>query len=138
MRVIAVFLLAISALGCKDSDNRAPKPSPAAETPAPPPAQPKVSTPDKPKLGEETERTIDPIEMEKTIKVIAPQLSGVTCERTRCGATLVAASEQDLVAAVSKLETDDSLRQLDAQILLSGAPEQKDGTYSVKLFVKFR
>jgi hypothetical protein len=136
MRAIAVFLLGISALGC--NDKQPPKPAPATETPAPPPAQPKVSTPDKPKLGEETERTIDPIEMEKTIKVIAPQLSGLKCERHQCSATVVAASEQDLVAAVDKLETDDSLRQLDAQILLSGAPEQKDGAYSVKVFVKFR
>lgn len=136
MRAIAVFLFGISTLGCKDND--APKPAPAAETPAPPATQPKVTTPEAPKLEPEVERTIDPVEMEKTIKVIAPQLSGIKCERTQCGATLVAASEQDLIAAVSKLENDDSLRQLDAKILLKGAPEQKDGTYSLKLDVKFR
>lgn len=76
--------------------------------------------------------------MERTVKVIAPQLEGVKCERHQCAATVTATSEQDLIAAVGKLETDDSLRQLDAKILLDGAPEQKDGKYSVKLYVKFR
>ena len=136
MRAIAVFLFGISALGCKDND--AAKPAPAVDPPTQPAPQPKVATPEPPKLEEAPERTMDAAEMEKTIKVIAPQLSGITCERTQFGATLVATSEQDLVAAVGKLETDDSLRQLDAKILLSGAPEQKDGTYSVKLYVKFR
>lgn len=138
MRAIAVFLLAISALGCKDQDNNTPKSTPAAEALTPPAAQPKASTPEKPALGSESERTLDPAEMEKTIRVIAPQLENLKCERHQCGATVSAGSEQDLVVAVGKLETDDSLRQLDAKILLDGAPEQKDGKYSVKVYVRFR
>jgi len=138
MRLIAVFLFGISTLGCKDKE--APRPAPRAETPAPVAPQPKVATPEVPKLAPEAEVKIDPAEMEKTIKAVAPQLTDVKCEAVRCGATLSAANDAELTAALGKLESEDSLRQLGEarSILLTGAPVQKDGKVSVKLYVQLR
>jgi hypothetical protein len=76
--------------------------------------------------------------MEAAIPAAVPELKAVKCEPHKCAATLTAASEQAITAAVTALEDNDSLEALGAKhVLLSGAPEQKDGKVSVKLYVQF-
>ena len=137
MRVTAIFLLGISTLGCKDKE--APKQQSAATAPMPQNAQPKVATPEPPKLQEPTEDMAAwGKEMESQLPKIAPQLTGVKCEPKKCAATLSGANEQALDDAVSELENSEPLQAVGAKhVLLSGSPEQKDGKMSVTVYVQF-
>ena len=140
MRVTAVFLLGISTLGCKDKE--ASKQQPVATTPSPQNSQPKVVTPETPRLPGDPVPEEDTAawrkDMESQIPALAPQLTEVKCEPKKCAATLTAASEQALTAAVTELETNEPLQAIGAKhVLLSGSPEQKDGKVSVKLYVQF-
>ncbi len=137
MRVMAVFLLGISLLGCKDKES--PKGQPAASAPAPQNAQPKVATPETPKLQEPTEDMAAwGKEMETRLPEIAPQLKNVKCEPKKCAATLTAANDQAINDAITELENNEPLQAVGAKhVLLSGSPEQKDGKVSVTVYVQF-
>lgn len=134
MRVTAIFLLGISTLGCKDKE--APKPVPAASAPAPQNAQPKVATPELPKLEEPTPDTAAwAKEMETNLPKVVPQLTDVKCEANACSAKLTAANEDELTELTAKLEDDDALQAIGAKhVVFSRSPQD---TSSVGVVVKF-
>jgi hypothetical protein len=134
MRVTAIFLLGISTLGCKDKE--APKPEPAATAPVPQNAQPKVATPEAPKLEEPTEDTAAwAKEMETNLPKVVPQLTDVKCEAKECSAKLSAANEDELTELTAKLEDDDALQAIGAKhVVFSRSPQDKA---AVGVVVKF-
>jgi hypothetical protein len=134
MRVTAIFLLGISTLGCKDKD--APKPEPAAAVPTPQIAQPKVATPELPKLEEPTQDVAAwRKEMETNLPKVVPQLTDVKCEAKQCTAKLSAANEDELTALTAKLEDDDALQAIGAKhVVFSRSPQD---TTAVGVVVTF-
>lgn len=136
MRLGSLIFVGISLLGCKDPDSA----KPAAHGSAA--AQVAKSVTPAPSLGSaagsDTEEKAWAEATVKEINAVAPELKDVSCAQKQCRATLTAASQDELVEKTDRLQTEESLRQLDARgVLLSGAPEQKDGAYKVTLYVKF-
>jgi hypothetical protein len=138
MRLGWLIFAGISTLGCKDPSSGQPAAHGSAAAPIAPVA--KSATPG-PTLG-----SADAVEEDrawanatvKEINAVAPELADVSCANKQCRATLSAATQDELVAKTDRLQSEDSLRQLDARgVLLSGAPEQKDGAYKVTVYVKF-
>lgn len=125
MRVIAVFLFGIWALGCKDKE--APKQQPAATAPVPQNSQPKVATPEVPTLAEPRED--DPAwrkQMEADLPKVVPQLTDVKCEAKQCSAKLTAANDEELTELAGKLEDDDALQAIGAKhVLYSRSAQDK-------------
>ena len=134
MRAIAVFLFGISLLGCKDKE--APKGQPAASAPVPQNAQPKVATPETPKLQEPTEDTAAwAKDMETNLPKVVPQLTNVKCAAKECSAKLSAANEAELTELTAKLEDDDALQAIGAKHVVFSRSAQE--TTSVGVVVKF-
>lgn len=137
-----LILVGISALGCRDpgsSKKTAEEATPGAQKA---PTATKQVTPDPaPALPAEHEG----IEhdqawrdaMAKTIVAVAPDLEDVKCSAIDCSATLAAASDEELVARAEKLQSEDSLRQLDARGVVLSAPIKKDGKSSMTIRVLF-
>jgi hypothetical protein len=116
MRVTAIFLLGISTLGCKDRE--APKREPAASTPVPQNAPPKVATPETPKLEEAPPAAHDEAwakEMETSLPKVVPELTGVKCTVTQCTGKVSAGSDEELTKLAAKLEDDDALQAIGAK-----------------------
>jgi len=75
--------------------------------------------------------------MAKTIKAVAPDLTDVACGAIDCSATLTAVNQDELVARAEKLQTEDSLRQLEARGVVLSAPTKKDAKVSMTIRVLF-
>jgi hypothetical protein len=142
MRRTCLILVGISALGCRDPDSAkktAEQNTPAAQkaptatkqvTPDPSPTLPADH-----ELIEHDQAWRDA--MAKTIVAVAPDLTEVKCGATDCSATLAAANEEELVARAEKLQSEDSLRQLEARGVVLSAPTKKDGKSSMTIRVLF-
>ena len=76
-------------------------------------------------------------EMAKTVQAVAPELTDVKCGDIDCSGTLTAPTEEELVARAEKLQSEDSLRQLEARGVLLSAPIKKDGKSSMTIRVLF-
>ena len=56
----------------------------------------------------------------------------------QCRATVTAASEAELMAAIDKLQEEDSLRGVEGlQSIKLTQPEQRDGKVAMRLYVRF-
>ena len=72
------------------------------------------------------------------IQAVAPDLSNITCHQIDCSATLTAANEEELVARAEKLQSDDSLHQIDdARGVVLSAPTKRDGKVQMTLRILF-
>ncbi|HUS31270.1 MAG TPA: hypothetical protein VMZ53_22320 [Kofleriaceae bacterium] len=140
MRRLCLILVGISALGCRDPNAKKTSQG-AAEAPASPTAQ-KQTTPDPaPSVPAEQPRVERDQAwrdaMTKTIETVAPDLTAVTCGNIECSATLTAPSDEELVARAEKLQSEDSLRQLEARGVVLSAPIKKDGKSAMTIRVLF-
>jgi hypothetical protein len=148
MRLTCLFVVGIAALGCKDKTSPNTPPTPAAParpgaTPAAP-AGPSPQAPEAPTL--EADRSFDAEARDATwanateqaVRAVAPQLAEVTCRQLQCRGTLAAASESDLMAAVDKLQADDSLHGLDGvKSIKLTKPEPQGGKVAMTIYVRF-
>jgi hypothetical protein len=145
--LLTLGLVGIAAFGCKDNQSAKPSEpatpgSAAAVTTAPtPPAQPRAEAPtlEADKLFDaETRDATWANSAEKTIEAVAPQLADVACRHMQCRATVTAASEAELMAAIDKLQEEDSLRGVEGlQSIKLTQPEQRDGKVAMRLYVRF-
>lgn len=139
MRFGLLICVGISTLGCKDPGSGKPAAQGSAVAPAGKTATP--AAPTAPSLdtafNAEGEDKAWAEATTKEIQAVAPELKDVTCHQKQCRATLSAATQDELVAKTDKIQSEDSLRQLDARGVLLSSPEQKDGTYKLTLYVKF-
>jgi hypothetical protein len=145
MRIQWCFLVGIAASGCKDPPAKAADPKPP--TPEARPAA--TAAPQAPALEPGTNQLAETFEaesvdaawagmVEKSIDVVAPELTDVTCKQMQCRATLTAASEQELMAATEKLQREDSLRGLDgAKSVLLSRSEPQSGKHVMTIYVRF-
>lgn len=139
MRLGWLIFVGISTLGCKDPGSGKPADHGSAAAPGArtaTPAAPKAPSLDQ-AFDAESEDKAWAEQTVKEIQAVAPELKDVTCHQQQCRATLTAASQDELVAKTDKIQSEDSLRQLDARGVLLSSPEQKDGTYKLTLYVKF-
>jgi hypothetical protein len=147
MRLTCLILVGIVTLGCKDKTSP-PGPAPARarptpETPAAPPATPQRA-PEAPTLetgasfDAETRDAAWASSAEQSIHAVAPQLTAVTCKRLQCRATLTAVNETEMMAAIDKLQADDSLRSIDdMQNIKLTQPQPQNGTLAMTLYIRF-
>jgi len=139
MRLGLLICAGISTLGCKDPGSGKPAAQGSAIAPvakAATPAAPVAPSLDKTFEAEDEDKAWAEATV-KEIEAVAPELKDVACRQHQCRATLTAASQDELVAKTDKIQSEDSLRQLDARGVLLSSPEQKDGTYKLTLYVKF-
>ena len=134
MRRIFLILVGISALGCRNPDSQ--------KKPVEEKAPEKQMTPDRaPTLQPEQPAPVHDQAwkdaMAKTVQTVAPDLTDVKCGDIDCSATLTAPTEEELVARAEKLQSEDSLRQLDARGVMLSSPIKKDGKSSMTIRVLF-
>lgn len=138
MRWVALILVGISALGCGNKD--ASKPAKGSATPTTAHQTTPGQGPALPAAGATGGQHDDAwrAETAKTIQAVAPDLSNVTCHQIDCSATLSAANQDELVARAERLQTEDSLKQLDdARGIVLSAPVNKDGRASMTIRILF-
>ena len=145
MRGSWLIVAGICVFGCKDKETpKSTQATPGSATslptstaqPQPPPAAPKLDLDEAFKA--ETEDKVWADATEKSIKAVAPDLADVTCLQHQCRATVIAASDAELVAKVEALQSESALRGLDhAKNVLLTAAEQRDGKLAMKIYVRF-
>ena len=75
---------------------------------------------------------------EQAIRAVAPQLHDVTCRYNQCRATLSARSEAELVTAVDKLQTPESLLGVqEAKSIKLTQPVKQDSGYAMTIYIRF-
>jgi hypothetical protein len=150
MRLTCLILVGIAALGCKDKTT---PPGPAPARARPTPEAPATSggsgataqrAPEAPTLetgasfDDETRDAAWAGSAEQSIHAVAPQLTDVTCKRMQCRATLTAANEHDMMAAVDNLQANDALPSIDGMTAIKlTQPEPQNGSLVMTLYVRF-
>ena len=75
---------------------------------------------------------------EQAIRAVAPQLKDVTCRYHQCRGTLVASSEAELVDAVDKLQTPESLMGVqEAKSIKLTQPVKSNNGYAMAIYIRF-
>jgi len=149
MRLTWVFVVGIAALGCKDKQPaKSAEPAPNGTTPATPGSptsqarpQPRPEAPTLPPdeifATQATDSEWAP-NAERAVRAVAPELKDLTCKRDQCRATVVATSEAELVGAVDRLQTPESLLGVpEAKSLKLTQPVKGDNGYAMTIYIRF-
>lgn len=133
----------------------APSPSPSASPSALPPPPPSptplppsagsaaTNAPAVPRLeaaeafDRETEDKDWATNTERAMQSAAPELADIECKQSQCRGTVSAATQEELVKLVQKLDGEDGLRSINAKNMLLTPPETIDGKTSMKIYVRF-
>ena len=140
-------------LACKDREAPpTPAPAPAPSAPARPSNTPKPSLPAPtaevadaaPTAPPTTDDAFaaEPIDTawrgltEKAIKQRVPSATDIECHTSQCRLTLTG-TQQELGAAMDQLQTEQSLRGIARNIILTAPTKQPDGKLSVRAYAQF-
>ena len=133
-----LFVVVFVAVGCRDQAS--PKPTeqePAGSaTPGTTQHRPGIPALDQAFATEEPDKAWAEA-TEQAVRAVAPELTDITCRQQQCRATLHGATEHELVTKAEQLQSEDSLRNLDARGVVLTAPEKHDGKLAMKIYVKF-
>jgi hypothetical protein len=157
MRSGWLILVGITALACKDEPAT---PLPASSGPGSarssslvvsaqavsPPATPDPKRPNLPdeasvettrEFETEAEDLVWAGQQERSLKKLAPDLASVTCRQKQCRAVVTAATEEELVRRIDRLQQEDMLPSTNAANVLLTAPAKANGTSSVTIYVRY-
>ncbi|HEX5058033.1 MAG TPA: hypothetical protein VFV99_01680 [Kofleriaceae bacterium] len=149
MRLLWVFVVGIAAFGCKDKQPaKSADPAPKGTTPTTPGSptsaavsQPRSAAPTLPAdelfAKESTDSEWAP-GAERAVRAVAPELEDLACKHDQCRATVVATNETELMAAVDKLQTPESLLGVpEAKSIKLTQPVQSGNGYTMTIYIRF-
>lgn len=149
MRLTWVFVVGIAVVGCKDKQAaKSAEPAPKGTTTATPgsptsgaEAQPRPAAPTLPAdelFAKETTDSEWAPGAERAVRAVAPELKDLACKHDQCRATVVATNETELMAAIDKLQTPESLLGVpEAKSIKLTQPVQSGTGYAMTIYIRF-